>query len=105
VQENAISFKGEVSKPLAMMNFRSWLKQRLHRRSTDWEVVAQLELARDPLSHPALQQMSLEQLADLPFERGIATPRSASIAAAGPEPRLGTDRQHRATDPEHPSLN
>jgi hypothetical protein len=27
------------------------------------------ELERDPLSHPALGRMSLEQLADLPFER------------------------------------
>jgi len=28
----------------------------------------------DPLSHPALQRMSLEQLADLPFDRGPVFP-------------------------------
>ena len=28
------------------------------------------EWKRDPLSHPILQRMSLEQLADLPFDRG-----------------------------------
>jgi hypothetical protein len=28
------------------------------------------EWSKDPLSHPALRNMTLEQLADLPFERG-----------------------------------
>lgn len=33
--------------------------------------------AEDPLSHPALRNMTLEQLADLPFDRGHgATPPS-----------------------------
>ncbi len=31
-------------------------------RDEEWE--------RDPLSHPAVQRMSLEQVADLPFDRG-----------------------------------
>jgi hypothetical protein len=28
------------------------------------------EWSRDPLSHPAVRSMTLEQIADLPFERG-----------------------------------
>jgi hypothetical protein len=32
----------------------------------------------DPLSHPALQRMTLEQLADLPFDRGPASMESCS---------------------------
>jgi hypothetical protein len=35
----------------------------------------------DPLSHPALQRMTLEQLADLPFDRGpTATERYSSTS-------------------------
>ena len=34
----------------------------------------------DPLSHPALQRMSLEELADLPFERGPCPAQPAAPA-------------------------
>ncbi|MGO4833384.1 hypothetical protein AB4144_14035 [Rhizobiaceae sp. 2RAB30] len=33
--------------------------------------------ARDPLSHPELEQMSVRELADLPFNRGYRQPASA----------------------------
>lgn len=33
--------------------------------------------ARDPLSHPALETMSARELADLPFNRGLAGRSSA----------------------------
>jgi len=53
-----------------MMNLMSWLNRLVHTRTMKWEAEARLERERDPLSHPALQRMSLEQLADLPLERG-----------------------------------
>jgi hypothetical protein len=34
----------------------------------------------DPLAHPALQRMSLEELADLPFERGPCPAQPAAPA-------------------------
>jgi len=39
------------------------------------------EWNKDPLSHPALQRMTLEELADLPFEREPARPDPAAAAA------------------------
>jgi len=71
MQENAISFSKQAAQPIGMLNLLA-LIERLTRlpsfleepscRESEWE--------RDPLSHPDLQRMTLEQLADLPFDRG-----------------------------------
>ena len=65
-----------------MLNLISCLKHRLLSLIRDdgggreaWE--------DDPLSHPVLQGMSLEQLADLPFDRGPDRARSAIPCEAG----------------------
>lgn len=43
------------------------------------------EWLHDPLSHPALRNMTPDQLADLPFERGIATRgEGAVLSLTGP---------------------
>jgi hypothetical protein len=54
-----------------MLNPLSWLTRllTLFDDTSCWRE----ERERDPLSHPSLQRMSLEQLADLPFERGSSS--------------------------------
>ncbi|HZH12108.1 MAG TPA: hypothetical protein VEZ24_17285 [Microvirga sp.] len=37
------------------------------------------EWLHDPLSHPALRNMTPDQLADLPFDRGIATQGEGAV--------------------------
>jgi hypothetical protein len=70
VQENAISSVGEMSKPVGMLNLLARLRRLKKSWWTGWDDEAFRESERDPLSHPALQRMTLEQLADLPFDRG-----------------------------------
>jgi len=71
VQENAIFYEEQVVQPVGMLNLLA-LVERLARlpkfleEPSGWE----MEWDRDPLSHPDLQRMTLEQLADLPFDRG-----------------------------------
>jgi hypothetical protein len=45
----------------------------------------------DPLSHPALQRMTLEHLADLPFDRGTPADRRTSCATKRVRPFDETD--------------
>jgi phenylpropionate dioxygenase-like ring-hydroxylating dioxygenase large terminal subunit len=56
----------------------------------DWSRLQDLDDCSDgPLSHPALQRITPEQLADLPFGRGRAsvecghTPTGRSVASSG----------------------
>ncbi len=53
-----------------MTNLFTWLRRLKNSWQTDGDDAACRERARDPLSHPALQRMTLEELADLPFDRG-----------------------------------
>lgn len=61
-----------------MTNLFTWLRRLKDSWRTDWDDAACRERAGDPLSHPALQRMTLEELADLPFDR--------RRPAAGPAP-------------------
>jgi hypothetical protein len=61
-----------------MLNLLALAKQLLTARSRLRDVDAWID---DPLSHPTLQRMTLEQLADLPFDRGrTATERYSSTS-------------------------
>jgi len=56
----------------ALLPLTEWFR-RVPRRSSEKARECRRETwAEDPLSHPALRNMTLEQLADLPFERGSA---------------------------------
>ena len=52
-----------------MLNLMPYLKILLP-RPVLWGAEREAGAWEDPLAHPALQRMSLEELADLPFERG-----------------------------------
>jgi hypothetical protein len=74
-----------------MLNLLALAKQLLTARSRLRDVDAWID---DPLSHPALQRMTLEQLADLPFDRGpTATERYSSTS------------QDRLSSPENKSVS
>ncbi len=68
MQENAISEGVQVDQATGMLNLISKLK-RFVRSQIEDEASWQEEWLRDPFSLPDLQNMTLEQLADLPFER------------------------------------
>jgi hypothetical protein len=53
-----------------MLNMISILRQMLHRPSQEARGSLGIAWEDDPLAHPALRRMSLEELADLPFDRG-----------------------------------
>jgi hypothetical protein len=56
-----------------MLNFIPFLKtlmQRPGRYRARGDDGSDKEWEYDPLSHPALERMTLEELADLPFDRG-----------------------------------
>jgi hypothetical protein len=59
-----------------MLNFFTSAKRLLGGCSRLQEVA---DCSDDPLSHPALLRMTLEQLADLPFDRGIRSEECGSI--------------------------
>jgi hypothetical protein len=60
-----------------MTNLFTWLRRLKDSWQADWDDAACRERARDPLSHPALQRMTLEELADLPFDRRCPAAASA----------------------------
>ena len=53
-----------------MTNLFTWLRRLRDFWQDGWDDAARRERAGDPLSHPALQRMTLEELADLPLDRG-----------------------------------
>jgi len=70
VQENAISFLARAGQPVGMLNPRKLLERLVRSLKPHDPPSWEKEWEADPLSHPDLQRMTLEQLADLPFERG-----------------------------------
>ena len=66
-----------------MLNLMPYLKSLLP-HPVQWVRDAAGEAGRecDTLSHPALQRMSLEELADLPFERGPCPAHPSPACAA-----------------------
>jgi hypothetical protein len=63
-----------------MLNLLALAKQLLTARSRLRDVDDWID---DPLSHPTLQRMTLEQLADLPFDRGPAATERYSSTSRG----------------------
>jgi hypothetical protein len=90
-----------------MLNITMILGQMLNRLTRDGEGKLGPMWEDDPLSHPALQRMSLEELADLPFDRGpvhLDGPcgyrrESDSHEAADPKCPLGETRRTRRLAP------
>lgn len=70
-----------------MLNLFSLAKQLFSSNSRPQEMD---DRSDDPLSHPALQRMTLEQLADLPFDRTPPTARCSSPRAAERVPSCQT---------------
>jgi hypothetical protein len=85
MQKNAISFKIREDQHAAMLNVISFLRAILP-RPVQWMREAASEAGPwecDPLAHPALQRMSPEELADLPFDRESYPPPTASACGIG----------------------
>jgi len=79
MQKNAISFREHEAQSEAMLNLMPYLKILLP-RPVLWGAEREAGAWEDPLAHPALQRMSLEELADLPFERGPCPAQPAAPA-------------------------
>lgn len=76
-----------------MLNPRKLLERLARSLETKDSLSWEKEWEADPLSHPDLQRMPLEQLADLPFERGI--PQANTDRAIGPSQESGGPRLRR----------
>jgi hypothetical protein len=74
-----------------MLNLLALAKQLLTARSRLRDVDDWID---EPLSHPALQRMTLEQLADLPFDRGPTATECCSSTS-----------QDRLSSPENKSVS
>lgn len=79
-----------------MLNLRKLLERLARSLEPKDPLSWKQEWEADPLSHPDLQRMTLEQLADLPFERRIPLAGQGSIGQAiGPSQESGGFRPRR----------
>jgi hypothetical protein len=85
-----------------MLNPRKLLERLARSLEPKDSLSSKQEWEADPLAHPDLQRMTLERLADLPFERGIPLAgQGSSGQATGPSQESGgfRPRRHGCSEP------